>query len=332
MSELRWNPLLEQWVVTATHRQERTFFPPDDYCPLCPTKEGGFPTEVPLTDYEMVVFDNKFPSFHRNPPEPAVEPTDLYKVRPAAGVCEVVLYSPEHNGSLAEKTEEEIEQLVYVWTDRYEELGNLDYVDYVFIFENKGKEIGVTLNHPHGQIYAYPFVPPIVERELAASRTHKEKHGSCLLCDIMAEETRDTRRIVAKNDHFIGFIPFYARYPYEVHILSIEHKLSLAEFDEDEKRSLANILKIVMAKYDNLWGISFPYMMVLHQAPVDGKPHDYYHFHIEFYPPLRTKDKLKYLAGSESGAGVFINDTLAEEKAEELRNTVPVTSLHDMLG
>ena len=332
LSELRWNPLLEQWVVTATHRQERTFFPPDDYCPLCPTKEGGFPTEVPLPDYELVTFDNKFPSFHRNPPEPAVEGTDLYKVRPAAGVCEVVLYSPDHNSSLAEKTEEEIERLVYVWTDRYIELGNLDYVDYVFIFENKGKEIGVTLNHPHGQIYAYPFIPPIVDRELSASRSHMEKHGSCLLCDIIKEEVRDTMRIVAKNNHFIAFIPFYARYPYEVHILHNEHKLSLAEFDADEKHSLASILKVVMSKYDNLWGISFPYMMVMHQAPVDGKPHDYYHFHIEFYPPLRTQTKLKYLAGSESGAGVFINDTLAEEKAEELRTTAPVTTIEEMLG
>jgi UDPglucose--hexose-1-phosphate uridylyltransferase len=136
---------------------------------------------------------------------------------------------------------------------------------------------------------------------------------------------------VAKNDHFIAFIPFYARYPYEVHILHNEHKLSLAEFDGAEKHSLANILKTVMSKYDNLWGISFPYMMVMHQAPVDGKPHDYYHFHIEFYPPLRTQTKLKYLAGSESGAGVFINDTLAEEKAEELRNTTPVTTIEEML-
>lgn len=331
MSELRWNPLLEQWVVTATHRQDRTFFPPDDYCPLCPTKEGGFPTEVPESDYEMVTFDNKFPSFHRIPPKPAVKSTDFYKVLPAAGVCEVVLYSPEHTGSLAEKSVDEIENLVYVWTDRYNELGNLDYVNYVFIFENKGKEIGVTLDHPHGQIYAYPFIPPMIEKELSASKKHMNKTGSCLLCDVIDEEIRDTRRIVAKTDYFIAFIPFYARYPYEVHILPLQHKLSLQEFDEEMKRSLAEILKIVMNKYDNLWGISFPYMMVLHQAPADGENYDYYHFHIEFYPPLRTKTKLKYLAGSESGAGVFINDTLAEEKAEELRNSEPKTTIIAML-
>ena len=136
---------------------------------------------------------------------------------------------------------------------------------------------------------------------------------------------RDGRRLVASNEHFVAFIPFYARYPYEVHILPREHRLSLADFAETEQRSLAGMLKTILLKYDNLWGISFPYMMVIHQKPSDGKPHDYYHFHIEFYPPYRTKEKLKYLAGSESGAGVFINDTLAEEKAQELRDAAPKT-------
>lgn len=325
MSELRWHPLLQQWVITATHRQERTFFPPDGYCPLCPTKNGGFPTEVPAEDYELVTFENKFPSLQRKPPEPAVEGSDLYKVRPASGVCEVVLYSPRHGGTLTDSSEEEIEQLIYVWTDRYQELGALDYVDYVFIFENKGKEIGVTLTHPHGQIYAYPFIPPVIDREIASSREHKEQTGRCLLCDIQAEEIKDGRRIVAGNEHFTAFIPFYARYPYEVHILPKEHRLSLPDLSEAEKRSLAGMLKTILAKYDNLWGFSLPYMMVIHQKPTDGREHDYYHFHIEFYPPYRTPEKLKYLAGSESGAGVFINDTLAEEKAAELREAKPRT-------
>jgi UDPglucose--hexose-1-phosphate uridylyltransferase len=325
MSELRWNPLLEEWVVTATHRQERTFFPPDDYCPLCPTKEGGFPTEVPAEDYDMVVFDNKFPSFQRCPPEPSLESTELYKVRPAAGVCEVVLYSSEHTGSLTDRSEEDILNLIQVWTNRYNELGSLEYVDYVFIFENKGKEIGVTLVHPHGQIYAYPFIPPVIERELASCRRYERNTGKCLICDILAEEIRDGRRLVAANEHFVAFVPFYARYPYEVHIASTAHRRCLPELSFPEKRSLSRILKTVLAKYDNLWGVSFPYMMVLHQKPTDGNPHRSYHFHIEFYPPYRTKEKLKYLAGSESGAGVFINDTLAEEKAKELRETDPRT-------
>jgi UDPglucose--hexose-1-phosphate uridylyltransferase len=317
--------MLEQWVITATHRQERTFFPPDDYCPLCPTAEGGFPTEVPRTEYELVTFENKFPSLRRNAPEPAVEPTQLYKVGPAQGVCEVVLYSQEHTSTLTDSSVEEIEHLIEVWTDRYLALGALDFVDYVFIFENKGKEIGVTLNHPHGQIYSYPFIPPIIQQELKASKKYKRKTGHCLLCDIVDEEMRDGRRLVAENEHFVSFVPFFARYPYEVHITSKEHRKSLAEFDSDERRGLAEVLKTVIAKYDNLWGISFPYMMVMHQKPTDGKKHGYYHFHIEFYPPYRTPNKLKFLAGSESGAGVYINDTLAEEKAKELREAEPRT-------
>ncbi|MDI6826973.1 MAG: galactose-1-phosphate uridylyltransferase [Armatimonadota bacterium] len=323
MSELRWNPLLEQWVITATHRQDRTFFPPDDYCPLCPTKEGGFPTEVPAEDYEIVAFDNKFPSLQRQPPVPTVEGNDIYKVRPAAGVCEVILYSPKHQGTLTDMSVEHIENLIAVWTDRYRELGRLDFVDYVFIFENKGKEIGVTLTHPHGQIYAYPFIPPVIQKELDSCRKHYKKTKRCLLCDILERELADGKRIVAANDGFVAFIPFYARYPYEVHILARKHRRSLVEIKKNERTELARILKTVLTKYDNLWGFELPYMMVIHQKPTDGKQHNYYHFHIEFYPPYRTPTKLKFLAGSESGAGVFINDTLAEEKAKELREVEP---------
>lgn len=310
---------MEEWVITATHRQDRTFFPPDDYCPLCPTKEGGFPTEVPEPYYELVTFENKFPSLSRVPPEPSVEGDSFYEVRKSEGVCEVVLYSPEHEGSLAERSADEIERLVRVWADRYRELGRYEFVKYVFVFENKGKEIGVTLSHPHGQIYAYPFIPPVVARELAASRRYKRKTGNCLLCDVLAREMEDGRRIVTGNDGFTAFVPFYARYPYEVHIVSNAHRRCLTDLSGSEKRALAEILKTVMVKYDRLWGVSLPYMMVMHQRPTDGRGHGYYHFHIEFYPPYRTKDKLKFLAGSEAGAGVFINDTLAEEKAKELR-------------
>jgi UDPglucose--hexose-1-phosphate uridylyltransferase len=325
MSELRWHPILREWVITATHRQDRTFLPPKDYCPLCPTQPGAFPTEVPSPDYETVVFENKFPSLQYPAPEEAVVETELYKVRPAEGKCEVVLYSSKHDGSLADESEQDIRNLIEVWTDRFEELGAEPYVDYVFIFENKGKEIGVTIDHPHGQVYAYPFIPPIIKRELEGSREHHQNTGRCLMCDIIAEEKKDGRRVVVENDSFFAAIPFYARYPYEVHIFSKAHKGCLPEFTEDERWDLAKILKTVLLKFDNLWDMSLPYMMVLHQTPTDGEKHDYYHFHIEFYPPYRTKQKLKYLAGSESGAGVFINDTLAEEKAAELRETEPRT-------
>ncbi|MBA2493757.1 MAG: galactose-1-phosphate uridylyltransferase [Acidobacteria bacterium] len=321
MSELRWNPLLGEWLATATARQDRTFLPPKDFCPLCPTAPGGFPTEVPEPVYDIVVFENKFPSLSPNPPEPAIESTELYPVEKSFGECEVVVYTPNHNSTLAAEPVEQIYKLVQVWTDRFRELSKLDFVRYVFIFENKGEAIGVTLHHPHGQIYAYPFVPPRIEKELEQSRLYLEKHNRCLLCDIVAEERRDGRRIVAENDSFAAYIPFFARYPYELHIAAKRHLPDLTQFSTAEQIDLASILKQVLVAFDKLFDVSFPYMMVLHQKP-SGGDYNYYHFHIEFYPPMRSATKLKFLAGSETGAGMFINDTLAEEKAFELRRLV----------
>lgn len=319
MSEMRWDPVLEEWVITASGRQNRTFLPPKDYCPLCPTRPGAEPTEVPESDYEIVVFENRFPSMREVAPHPTIEGSELYKVRPAQGRCEVILYTPHHEGSLADRSVEEIHRLIYVWTDRYEELGKLDYIDYVFIFENKGEIIGVTIPHPHGQIYAFPFIPPKIRREIESSEKHLTRTGRCLFCDILAEELKDGRRIVAENDGFVAFIPFFAHYPYEVHVYAREHKASLSELDDDDKLNLAKLMKVLLTKYDNLWGFSLPYIMVMHQKPTDGKNYDGYHFHVEFYPPNRTKEKLKFLAGTEIGAHTFVNDTLPEEKASELR-------------
>src|SRR5438270_11994742 len=219
MSELRWNPLLGDWLTTATHRQDRTFLPPPDYCPLCPTKPGGYATEIPEPTYDVVVFENKFPSFQRKPPEPAIEGSDLYPVRPACGVCEVVLYSPDHNATLAGLPARQYLKLILAWTDRFKALSAIDYVKYIFIFENKGKEIGVTLTHPHGQIYAYPFIPPIPARELAAAQKYVENNSRDLLGDVLKQELDDGRRIIAQNASFVAVVPFFARYPYEVHIL-----------------------------------------------------------------------------------------------------------------
>ena len=322
MSELRFNPLLGEWLATATHRQDRTFLPPADFCPLCPTKPGAFPTEVPEPDYYIVSFENRFPSLKPDPEDPAIDADGIYRVRPSEGVCEVVLYSPDHYTSLEKEPVQRIFNLVRVWRHRFEELGKLDYVDYVFIFENKGEAVGVTLHHPHGQIYAYPFVPPVVKKELEQCSRHFDETGRCLLCDIVEKELAFEKRIVATNDSFAAYIPFFARYPYEVHITTRNHRRSLAEFSTGEERDLAEILKQVLAAYDRLFDRSFPYIMVIHQAPSDGENYDYYHFHIEFYPPMRTAEKLKYLAGSEAGAGMFINDTLPEIKAQELGKLV----------
>ena len=322
MSELRWNPLLEEWVVTATHRQDRTFRPPADYCPLCPTRDRMFPTEVPAPGYEVVVFENKYPSFRREPETPTVSSTKLLPAAPSQGICEVVLYTDDHDATFADLPLERIEGLVDVWADRYDELGSHDYVDYVLIFENKGEAVGVTLDHPHGQIYAFPFIPPRVGKELEASSKHMAASGRCLFCDLMAEELRDGRRLVAEAGDFVAFVPFYARYPYEVHVMPRAHAASISDLDIARRRGLARMLKDVTRGYDRLFGFSFPYMMIIHQAPTDGGIYDHYHLHVEFYPPHRTRDKIKYLAGCESGAGTFINDSLPEEKAAELREAI----------
>lgn len=323
MSELRWNPILREWVVTATHRQERTFLPPADYCPLCPTKPGGFPTEVPEPAYEMVVFQNKFPSLRLDPQPPAVAGSELCPVRPSTGACEVVLYSSQHDATLAGASEADLVRLTQVWRDRYEELGARPEIDYVFIFENKGTAIGVTLHHPHGQIYAFSYLPPRLERSIASEAEHHTRTGRCLHCDVLAEELGDARRIVAENARFVAVIPFYARYPYELHLYAKGHLPSLSAFGPEDDRDFAQLLATVLRKYDNLWGISMPYMMVMQQAPTDGVVRPGSHFRVEFYPPLRTLEKLKYLAGCESGAGTFINDTLPEDKAAELRAVEP---------
>ena len=322
MSELRFNPLLGEWLATATHRQDRTFLPPADFCPLCPTKPGKFPTEVPEPDYDIVAFENRFPSLRTHPDAPAIEADGMYDVRPSKGVCEVVLYSPVHTTSLAAEPVEQIYKLIRVWTDRFDELGKLDFVKYVFIFENKGEAVGVTLHHPHGQIYAYPFIPPVVAKELEHCREHQEQTGSCLICDIVGKELETGERIVAQNGTFAAYIPFFARYPYETHIAAKRHLRSFNDLSDLEARELAEVLKQVLAAFDRLFDRSFPYIMSIHQQPTDGLEHDYYHFHIEFYPPMRTAQKLKYLAGSEAGAGMFINDTLPEAKAKELKALV----------
>jgi len=323
LNQLRWDPILREWVAYATHRQDRTFLPPAEYCPLCPTKPGGFPTEVPREHYDIVVFENKFPSFSPDALEPDEAGSDLTPTAPGRGVCEVVLYSDDHDATLASMSERRIRNLIEVWADRYVELGSREFVDYVFIFENKGEAIGVTLHHPHGQIYAYSFVPPRPKRELESAREYRREHGRCLHCDLLSEEVSDGRRLVEKGEHFAAFVPFYARFPYEVHLYARRCAPSIADLDGEERRDLAHVLKRVLAGYDALFDMSLPYMMVMHQAPTDGGDHEgAAHFHIEFYPVNRTAEKLKYLAGSETGAGVFVVDDLPEATAEKLREAV----------
>jgi UDPglucose--hexose-1-phosphate uridylyltransferase len=290
---------------------------PADWCPFCPGS-GRVPD-----NYDCYIYPNDFAAFSIPPPEPAIQGDAFYRVARSHGKCDVVLYHPDHNTSLPQLSLDHIVKLVQLWRKRFMELKAMAGIRYVLIFENKGAVIGVTMPHPHGQIYAFPFIPPRLAQEMEAARAHQRAKRRCLFCDILKKERRDGRRIVAENEAFTAFVPFYARWPYEVHIFARRHLGALDQFRASEERGLAEILKWVTLKYDNLYQFSFPYMMLMHQAPTKGR-FPYFHFHIEFYPPHRSKEKLKYLAGVETGAGTFLNDSLAEEKAAELRDVPPV--------
>ncbi|HEY6051072.1 MAG TPA: galactose-1-phosphate uridylyltransferase [Thermoanaerobaculia bacterium] len=315
-SHLRWHPLRGEWVAYATHRQNRTFLPPPEYNPLAPTTDPTHPTEVPAGDWDAAVFENLFPTLAPTAHDPPVE---IVPTRPGKGACEVVVYTQDPKTSLGALPLSHLELLLEVWADRYRVLGAREEVRYVFPFENRGVEVGVTLSHPHGQIYAYPFVPPLPARELDLQRAHRERTGRGLIEETLDAEIADGRRILYAGDLAAAWVPAFARYAYEVWIAPRRAAGSLADLSDAERADFARALKSVLLRYDGLWSRPFPYVMVFHQAPTDGEPHPEAHVHIEFYPPLRMKDRLKYLAGSELGAGAFTADTLPEEKAEELR-------------
>jgi UDPglucose--hexose-1-phosphate uridylyltransferase len=299
LSELRFNELRGEQVDYAIHRQDRTFLPAREHCPLCPTRPGGEPTEIPFPAFEIAVFDNRFPAFEA-----------------PHGAAEVVVYTDEHDSSFGSLPAQRAEDLMWVWRHRYRELGARGDVAYVFIFENRGVEVGVTLHHPHGQIYAFPFLPPVPALELAADR----RLGGCAPCALLARELEDGRRIVDSNEALVSYVPYAARWPYEVHVVMREHRASLLDCDAHELKLLSGCLQRLARGYDALFERLFPYMMVVHQAPTDGLRQG--HLHVEFYTPLRTATKLKYLAGSEQGAGTFISDTLPEESAATLREAI----------
>jgi len=302
---LRWHPLREEWVIYAAHRQERTFLPPRDHCPLCPSRPGGFPTEIPFTDFEIAVFQNRFPSLHPDAPAP---PQLVIPTARGQGFCEVVVYTSEHEGSIATLPQSRRELLVRVWIDRYTELYGHDFIRFVMPFENRGEAVGVTLHHPHGQIYAYPFVPPIIEKEVRAFRKRS------VLCELIPQLSDYS---VIQSETMIAFVPPFARFPYEIWIAPRRHLPGPWDFTDLEIREFARVLGEVVSRYDILFDRPFPYVMTMHAAP-NGEE-EAFHFHVEFYPRMRTAGKLKYLAGTELGAGAFAADVLPEEMARRLR-------------
>ncbi|MFA5858277.1 MAG: galactose-1-phosphate uridylyltransferase [Elusimicrobiota bacterium] len=317
--ELRWNPFLGWWVMYASSRQKRPLLP-KDYCPFCPGS-GKVPQK-----YDVMMYNNDFPILRLDPPKVKdIKNAGLAKIVKTArsyGKCEVILYSSEHQSHIGSFTDDKMFSLMNLWKNRYQELGNEKKVKYVYIFENRGEVVGVTIPHPHGQVYAYPFIPKKVELELRESKRYHQKNKSCIHCDLVKAETEIQDRVVMQSKYFTVFIPYFAEYPYQVWIVPGRHFQNILQMSSAETDDLAITFRTVVKMYDALFNMPFPYMMCLHQEPVDGKNYTHYHFHIEFYPPLRSQVTQKFNAGSETGAWVHGNPSSPEEKAEELRQVL----------
>jgi UDPglucose--hexose-1-phosphate uridylyltransferase len=312
MAELRYNPFKSDWVMVASARQDRPQMP-KDWCPFCPGS-GRVPDH-----YDVLKYDNDFPALSMNPPEPDDVATDFFKTEKAYGKCEVILYSPDHNATLPQLSVPHVKKLVDLWCERFEALSQYEKSKYIMIFENRGEVVGVTMPHPHGQVYAYPFLPKKVELKLDCAEKHKAQTGRCLFCDWLKAEEDAGKRVIFENEHFSVIIPFFSEFAYGTQIISKKHIRSITDFSEAGKLSLAETLRNAVGMYDSLFDTPFPYMMCMYNAPVNMGEADSFHFHIEFFTPMRSKDKQQFLASSETGAWAHCNPTAPEEKAEELR-------------
>ncbi|WP_282796544.1 galactose-1-phosphate uridylyltransferase [Streptomyces sp. CC224B] len=309
-AEIRRDPLLGDSVAIASHRQGRTYHPPADQCPLCPSTPER-PTEIPDTSYDVVVFENRFPSLAGD-----------------AGRCEVVCFTSDHTASFRDLTDEQAALVLEAWTDRTAELSHLPSVQQVFCFENRGAEIGVTLGHPHGQIYAYPFVTPRTALALRSLAAHKAATGGRNLFDDVLADERAGPRVVLDTEHWLAFVPYAAHWPYEAHLYPKRRVADLPGLDAAARAEFPGVYLELLKRFDRLFdqdGTPTPYIAAWHQAPFapldayDGVVRDDFALHLELFTIRRTSGKLKFLAGSESGMSVFINDVPPEAAAERLR-------------
>ncbi|WP_217129782.1 galactose-1-phosphate uridylyltransferase [Streptomyces sp. AC558_RSS880] len=309
-SEIRRDVLLGDSVAIASHRQGRTYHPPADECPLCPS-EGDRLSEIPDSSYDVVVFENRFPSLAGD-----------------SGRCEVVCFTSDHHSSFSGLSERQARLVLDAWTDRTSELSHLPSVEQVFCFENRGAEIGVTLQHPHGQIYAYPFTTPRTALMLRQVAVHKEATGGENLFDAVLERERADERIVLEGEHWVAFVPYAAHWPYEVHLYPKRRVPDLLGLDEAARTEFPQVYLELLKRFDRIFGEGeppTPYIAAWHQAPFgqledfEGVTRDDFALHLELFTIRRTSGKLKFLAGSESGMNVFINDVPPERAAERLR-------------
>ena len=327
VAEMRQDPLTGDWVSIAAARQNRVFLPPANLDPLSPQSPGN-PSELP-SNYDVAVFENKSPSFGPELAGFAADDTDaaasaladlrtvgLERRSPSIGRCEVVCFSPEHEGSFGTQTVSRARTVIEAWAHRTAALSALPGVQQVFPFENRGQEIGVTLPHPHGQIYAYPYVTPRTERLLASI----DAYGPTLMGDILDSE-RGGPRVLIDAEHWTAYVPFAARWPIEVHLVPHRHVPDLAETTDEERDELARVYLRLLRGVDALYGTPTPYMAAWHQAPTHER-RDEVRLSLQLTSPRRAADRLKYLAGSEAAMGAWIGDVPPETQAEALRAAI----------
>ena len=305
----RWHPLRSEWVVYAAHRQERTFKPPPEFCPLCPPA-GGMPGEIPFDAFEIAVVENRFPSFSPLAPEPPALAVDTAR---ASGACEVIVYSAQHAGSLSQLPPDRVQLLVEVWADRCRELLARQDVAFVMPFENRGEQVGVTLHHPHGQLYAFPFLPPVLKPMVDAFRSES-------VLERMLDRTGAAHEVEG-DDHATAFVPACARFPFETWIVPRRRAPGPWALDAEETASFAAVLRRALMRLDALFATPMPYILLLYAAPKGEEAR--FHSHVQVLPFLRAGERLKYVAGCEHGAGTFLADMLPEAMAERLRAAAP---------
>ncbi|KXK63258.1 galactose-1-phosphate uridylyltransferase [Micromonospora rosaria] len=317
-SQLRYDPLTDEWVALAVHRQTRTFLPPADQCPLCPATPS-WAGEIPAPAYDVAVFENRFPAFGQRIADEPTGITPYTPVRPGRGRCEVVCFTDDHHTSFAQLPPRRVRTVLDALADRTAALGELPGVEQVFCFENRGVEIGVTLHHPHGQVYGYPFLTPRTRSMLAAARRHAEATGGGNLhADVLAAERAAGDRVVAANEHWTAYVPAAARWPFEVHLAPHRVVPDLPALTDAERDAFGPLYLDLLGRFDRLFDVPMPYISAWYQAPV-RLDRELAYLHLQLFSIRRAADKLKYLAGSESAMGVFINDVAPERAADLLR-------------
>ncbi len=347
MPEFRWNPLLDTWTLVATNRQHRPHLP-KDYCPFCPSDNKALPK------FDVLAYDNDFPvmslgqtqelrhktkernqkleirnqraEIREQKSEIGNQASTIFRSAEAVGKCEVILYSPDHGKQLYDLSDAHVLKIVEVWNERFNALQKDKRIKYIFEFENRGEEVGVTIHHPHGQLYAYSFIPVKIREELDNCKKYYRQHKTNLFADLNAAEKKHKKRIVYQNKSFVAYIPYFTDYPFGVFVVNKKLKGNITQFTLAEKKDLADMVKTLSRGFDKIYDRPFPYMMCLHQTPVNEKKYagaeKYFAFHIEYYPPLRAKDKIKWYAGSEMGAGAAANPLDVDECAAILRNII----------